>query len=49
MNTINAAVGEGRELVVDSVKGYSGEHNAEMIAVDLSGFAGYDSLSLIHI
>ena len=33
MNTINAAVGEGRELVVDSVKGYSGEHNAEMIAV----------------
>lgn len=46
MNTINAAVGEGRELVVDSVKGYSGEHNAEMIAVDLSGFAGYDSYAI---
>lgn len=46
MITINASVGDGRELITESVNGFSGESNAEMLAVDLGGFTGYDSYAV---
>lgn len=46
MKTINASVNENRELVTDTVNGYSGDSNAEVLAVDLANFGDYDSYAV---
>lgn len=46
MKTINASVNEQKELITDTVNGYSGESNAEMLVVDLGPFAECDSYAV---
>lgn len=46
MKVINATIDENRELNAETVTGYSGDSNAEMLVVDLSGFGGFDSYAI---